>query len=496
MQVLVFSRLYDAPRDVVFRAWTEVDHLKHWWGPKGFIWDHATIDLHPGGVFHYCLRTPDGDDLWGKFVFRDIKTPERLMFVSSFSDKDSRTIRHPVIASWPLEIMNTLTLTEQGGKTALTLRAATINATPDEQKTFQESSRSIEEGMRGTLDQLGDYLASRYGSGSAAQDWQIVIERVFDAPRETVWKLWTTPELLKQWWGPASFITPVSVIDFRKGGRYLHCMESSEGMRIWSTGVFREIAPLERIVMTDSFSDESGKIVPSTRYGMNPAYPLEMLITVTLKDYNAITPGMTKLTLTHTGKAGISEAEIALMRQGWSESFDKCSAVLKNLKGESSRAGTKITVDRGRREIHIEREFDTPRDFVFRAFTDKQAIAHWWGPARLTTIVGAMDVRVGGSWRYIQEDPAGQRFVFSGTYTEIEPPERLVSTFEYDGMPDNVVLQILNLSEHNHKTHLTQILRYRTLEDLDRMYATGLEDGAKESMERLAVYLTHAHVLA
>ncbi len=85
---------------------------------------------------------------------------------------------------------------------------------------------------------------------------------------------------------------------------------------------------------------------------------------------------------------------------------------------------------------------------------------------------------------------------FSGTYTEIEPPERLVSTFEYDGMPDNVVLQILNLSEHNHKTHLTQILRYRTLEDLDRMYATGLEDGAKESMERLAVYLTHAHVLA
>lgn len=154
---------------------------------------------------------------------------------------------------------------------------------------------------------------------------ELTITRVFDAPRELVWKAWTEPERVKRWWGPKSFTTPVSKIDLRVEGKYLYCMRSPEGKDFWGTGIFREIVAPERLVMTDSFADENGNVVPATYYGMSPDFPQELLITVTLEELEG---GRTSLTLTHSGIKGMNAADREGMQHGWIESFDKLAEYL------------------------------------------------------------------------------------------------------------------------------------------------------------------------
>jgi len=152
---------------------------------------------------------------------------------------------------------------------------------------------------------------------------EIVIARIFDAPRAAVREAWTNPERVKRWWGPKGFTAPFCKIDLRVGGKNLYCMRSPEGKDYWSTGVYREIVPLERIVSTDSFADEKGNVVPSTYYGMRADYPLEMLVTVTFEEHR----GKTRLTLRHVGIPPGTESDNA--RQGWDESLDKLAESLR-----------------------------------------------------------------------------------------------------------------------------------------------------------------------
>jgi uncharacterized protein YndB with AHSA1/START domain len=148
---------------------------------------------------------------------------------------------------------------------------------------------------------------------------ELVITRILDAPRELVWKALTEPEYVKRWWGPKVFTTPVAKIDLRVGGEYLNCMRSPDGKDFWSKGVFREIIPLERLIMTDSFADEKGNTVPGTYYGMGPDFPLELLITVTFEEHE----GKTKLTLRHSDISSLNATDRDNMELGWKESFDK-----------------------------------------------------------------------------------------------------------------------------------------------------------------------------
>jgi len=155
----VFTRVVDAPRERVWKAWTEVEHLGRWWGPKGFAWVSATLDLRPGGVFHYCLRSPDGRDMWGKFVYREIVPPEKLVFVVSFTDEKGNAVRHPMSPTWPLHVLNTLTFSEQDRRTTLLMRAVPIDATESERKTFAGGFEAMRGGFGATLNQLAAYLA-------------------------------------------------------------------------------------------------------------------------------------------------------------------------------------------------------------------------------------------------------------------------------------------------------------------------------------------------
>ena len=155
----VITRVFDAPRELVWKAWTERDRLMQWFGPKGFTMRVATLDLRPGGVFHYCLRSPAGQDIWGKFVYRDIVAPERIVLVNAFSDPQGGLTHHPMSPTWPLEMLSTTTLAEQGGKTTITVRWAPLNATEVERKTFDAGHESMRMGWTGTMDQLAAYLA-------------------------------------------------------------------------------------------------------------------------------------------------------------------------------------------------------------------------------------------------------------------------------------------------------------------------------------------------
>ena len=155
------------------------------------------------------------------------------------------------------------------------------------------------------------------------EDDELVITRVFDAKRDQVWKAWTEPEICKKWWGPKDFTCPVCKIDLKVGGKYLNCMRSPDGKDYWSTGRYKEIVLMEKLSFTDSFADENGNVVQAAHYGMNPEFPLEMLVTVTFEDECK----KTKMILRHAGMPGGADREGA--EQGWNQSFDKLAEAVK-----------------------------------------------------------------------------------------------------------------------------------------------------------------------
>jgi len=250
--VLVITRVFDAPGELVFKAWTESEHLKRWWGPKGFTMGVSKLDLRTGGVFLYSVRSPDGHEMWGKFVYREMVAPERLVFVNSFSDEEGNAVRHPLSQTWPLEILNTLTFAEHEGRTALTMRGVPLSATEAERKTFEAGRDSVQKGFAGTFDQLTDYLAKIQ---TDTADREIVMTRLFDAPRELVFKAWTDPEHVAQWWGPNGFTNTIHEMDVRPGGVWRFVMHGPDSVDYKNKIIYLEIVKPERLVYSHGADD-------------------------------------------------------------------------------------------------------------------------------------------------------------------------------------------------------------------------------------------------
>ena len=157
--VFRLTRTVSAPRALVFKLWTERAHLEKWWGAPGMPIKVAKIELKPGGVFHYYMDTPGGK-MWGKFVYREITPPERLVFVNSFSDEAGGITVHPMSPTWPKEVLSTIVFSESGGKTTMTLTGTPVNATDEERKTFSDNRENMNKGFGGTFDQLAAYLGT------------------------------------------------------------------------------------------------------------------------------------------------------------------------------------------------------------------------------------------------------------------------------------------------------------------------------------------------
>ncbi len=163
MPELVITRTFDAPRDLVWKALSTSEALGQWWGPKGFDINVAKFEFRPDGVFHYSMLPPGGDAIWGKFVYKEIEEPHKIVFVNSFSDAEGNITPNPWLPKWPLEVHNTLTLEEQDGKTVITIRGGPINATPEQLELFASMHQSMQEGFKGTWEKLDTYLAKEQG---------------------------------------------------------------------------------------------------------------------------------------------------------------------------------------------------------------------------------------------------------------------------------------------------------------------------------------------
>ncbi|WP_394172914.1 SRPBCC family protein [Guptibacillus hwajinpoensis] len=155
---LVMERTFDVPRELLYAAWTSQEKLEKWWGPKGYKLHVTQFDLRSDGIFLYKQQSPEGMEMWGKFEFKEIDAPRKLMYISSFSNSAGETVRAPFSSSWPLEIQNTLMFVEQDRTTKLIMRGTPLNATAEEYQTFEAAKEQIEEGFNGTLDQLESYL--------------------------------------------------------------------------------------------------------------------------------------------------------------------------------------------------------------------------------------------------------------------------------------------------------------------------------------------------
>lgn len=157
-QEFVINRTFDAPRELVWKAFTEPERMAAWWGPPGSKLHAATMDLRPGGRYHFGAIMPDGKLLWGLFNYIEIDPIDRIVYLHSFSDEAGGLAPSPFGMPWPSRIHTTLLFAEAHGKTAFTLRQRPLDATPDEVASFVGLFEGMTMGWGGTFDRLDAFL--------------------------------------------------------------------------------------------------------------------------------------------------------------------------------------------------------------------------------------------------------------------------------------------------------------------------------------------------
>jgi len=251
-------------------------------------------------------------------------------------------------------------------------------------------------------------------------DRDFVITRTFDAPRALVFKAWTDPKRMAQWWGPHGFTNPICELDARPGGVWRIVMRGPDGVEHPAGGVYREIVEPERLVMTidhSELSDQWHDMVNPGRDRTQGKPALEAVSTVTFEEIG----GKTKVTVRQRFEsAAVRDALLKIgMNQGWSQSLERLAAVVGN-------EAPQIASLAGDREIVITREFDAAREVVFEAWTQPEQLVRWWGPRGFTTTIHEMDVRPGGVWRLTMRGPDGRDYNNRIVFVEVVKPERLV----------------------------------------------------------------------
>lgn len=160
---LVIKRTFDAPLSLFFEVFTGTDHMKHWWGPRGFQMTIVKQELRPGGLVHYCQTSPEGQIMWGKFDYIDIVPNEKFVYTNSFSDEEGNTLRAPFSGMWPLRILNTITFRAEGDKTEITMHGKAYEASKEEIQFFESFKDNVRVGFNGTFELLDEYLARLQG---------------------------------------------------------------------------------------------------------------------------------------------------------------------------------------------------------------------------------------------------------------------------------------------------------------------------------------------
>jgi uncharacterized protein YndB with AHSA1/START domain len=291
---VVIERVFNSPIAKVWKALTSKEDMKKWsfdlkeFRPQAGFEFHIDIEHEGIKYFHRCKITEVIPEKKFAYSWRyEGYTGDSLVIFELF-DIDGKT---------------KLRLTHEGLETFPNIPAF-----------------AAENFMKGWTQIIGE------GLKQFLEKEALIISRVFDAPPKSVWEAWSEPQRVMRWWGPKTFTSPSCRIDFRVGGKYLFCMRSDSGPEtwkkgIWSTGVYKQITPMEKIVYTDNFADEQGNVVPAAYYEME-GFPPDREVMIRLEPVDG---GKTKMTLEHDG---IPEKMKERCRAGWSESFDKLAESL------------------------------------------------------------------------------------------------------------------------------------------------------------------------
>lgn len=262
-QPFTLQRQFKAPRELVFAALTQPEHLRVWMSPPNTTMTTCHVDLRPGGVFHYDMVLPDGSQWWGLWTFREISPPERLVVLVQFSDAQRGLTRHPMAPGWPARTLSTTTLTEQNGITTMRLEWRAFEASEAEQALFDASHASMSMGWGGTMDKLEAHLATVQPAEVAlVEPGRIETTRCFAAPRELVWRAFTESGHVERWWGPMGFTTNTIEHDVREGGQWRHTMLGPDG-KVWPNRIrYTAVKPPERLAWAHDDDGASGRSEP------------------------------------------------------------------------------------------------------------------------------------------------------------------------------------------------------------------------------------------
>jgi uncharacterized protein YndB with AHSA1/START domain len=301
---IVGERLLDAPRELVWAAWTDPKHVAQWWGPNGFTNTIHEMDVRAGGVWRFMMHGPDGKDWPNRVSFIEVERPSRLVYDHGDDAK-------------PDQFQVTVTFEEAaGGKTKLTMRS--LFKTKAERDFVIEKVGAID-GMNQTLGRLAQHLPDMP---------DFVVTRLLDAPRPLVWKAWTDAAALAQWWGPKTFDVGVLKQELRPGGHFHYSMKTPQGQMMWGRFVYQEISPPERLSYVSSFADKNGDLAPNPWL---PDFPLELSNVLTLTEEN----GRTRLTLV-ASPIKADEAQVVAfvglrtsMQGGYAGTFEQLEAYLR-----------------------------------------------------------------------------------------------------------------------------------------------------------------------
>ena len=241
---LTLTRIFAAPRALVFQAWTEPQRVARWWGPTGFTNPVCELDLRPGGTIRIVMRAPDGTDYPMTGVFREIVVPERLVFTNNAVDAAGKTL---------LEGLTTVTFAEHEGKTKLVLKTRAVAVAAAAARFLD----GMEEGWTQSLERLGEFVAAG-ASGRSAAHGSFVIERRFAAAPARVFAAWASLEAKARWFvGPAGWQQIERALDFRVGGRERAKGRHANGVVSDFDAIYLDIAPSRRIVYAyDMYVDE------------------------------------------------------------------------------------------------------------------------------------------------------------------------------------------------------------------------------------------------
>ena len=257
---ILITRVFEAPRELVYQAWTDPDVITLWWGPVGFSTTTDSMDMRPGGVWKFTMHGPDGRDYRNRITYDEVVPAERLVYRHG---GDEQTVQ--------VTFKTTVTIAVADGdpaKTKLTMRMVFPSAA--ERDRISRMYGAVEGGMD-TISRLSAQVAKGTGVQSKRlvialpTPTEILMRRVFQAPRELLWEAMSKPEHVRQWWGPRRLTITACEMDFRVGGqwRIVHQRPGDTTEQPFR-GEYLEIASPEKIVQTFVYDVEGIRDYPAT----------------------------------------------------------------------------------------------------------------------------------------------------------------------------------------------------------------------------------------